>query len=306
MRLLTRSDFDGLMCAVLLKELDLFDERKFVHPKDIQDGLVEVNEKDILVNIPFVPGCGMWFDHHSSEEERGLMNAYSFKGAAWPAPSCARVVYEYYGGDQGPLGHLKDVVAMADKCDSAQFTRDEILNPSGWVLLSFVMDPRTGLGRYRDYRISNYQLMDDLADLLRTHSIEEILGLPDVQERVRRYFNQEALFREMILAHSWTQGNAIVTDLRGIPETFVGNRHMVYALFPEQNISVRVFDGREKAFCVFSVGHSILQRTSHTNVGALMLAYGGGGHPRVGTCQVPYEEADRVLREMLAVINRDG
>ena len=306
MRLLTRSDFDGLMCAVLLKELDIFDERKFVHPKDIQDGLVEVNEEDILVNVPFAPGCGMWFDHHTSEEERGLMNAYSFKGTAWPAPSCARVVYEFYGGDQGALARLKDVVAMADKCDAAQFTREEILAPTGWVLLSFLMDPRTGLGRYRDYRISNYQLMDELVDYLRAHPIEEILALSDVQERVQRYFEQEALFRDMLLAHSWTRGNAIVTDLRGIPETFVGNRHVIYALFPEQNISIRIFDGKDKAFCVFSVGHSILNRTSQTNVGALMLAHGGGGHPRVGTCQVPYVDADRILEDMLALINHDG
>lgn len=306
MRLLTRSDFDGLMCAVLLKELELFDERKFVHPKDIQDGLVEVSEEDLLVNIPFVPGCGMWFDHHTSEEERGLMNAYSFKGAAWAAPSCARVIYEYYGGDEGALGRLRDVVAMADKCDSAQFSREEILEPSGWVLLSFLMDPRTGLGRYKDYRISNYQLMDELVDYLRMHPIEEILELSDVQERVHRYFDQEQLFRAMLLEHSWTRANAIVTDLRGVPETYVGNRHVIYALFPEQNISLRVFDGKDKAFCVFSVGHSILNRTSHTDVGALMLAHGGGGHARVGTCQVPYADADRILEDMLAVINRDG
>jgi len=303
MRLLTRSDFDGLMCAVLLKELDLFEEKKFVHPKDIQDGLIAVADDDILVNIPYAPGCGMWFDHHTSEDARKLMYQYKYVGASWPAPSCARVIYEYYGGAKGTLARFKDMVIEADKCDSAHFTREEVLNPAGMVLLSFIMDPRTGFGRYRDFRISNYQLMDCLIDYLRTMSVEEIMQLDDLQERARLYNEHREPFLRMMQDYSRVDGAAIITDLRGVEETYVGNRHVIYALFPDQNVSVRVFDGREKQFCVFSVGYSILNRTATVDVGKLMLKYGGGGHRRVGTCQVPYSEVDHILQEIVEEIN---
>ena len=306
MRLLTRSDFDGLMCAVLLRELGLYEEILYVHPKDIQDGKVEVTPGDMLVNIPFVPGCGMWFDHHTSEEERGLMKEHPFEGASWPAPSCARVVYEYYGGNTGKLGKFRSMVAWTDKCDSAQFTREDILNPQGWVLLSFIMDPRTGLGYHKEYRISNYKLMEELVEHLLYQDIYEILEMPDVRERIVRYREHQKAFEEYMLRYSRAEGNAIITDLRGVENPLPGNRHVIYALFPDQNISIRVFDGRNREFCVFSVGHSILNRTSGTDVGKLLLCYGGGGHFRVGTCQVPYEEAERVLEEMLQKIHRDG
>ncbi|MDR3279215.1 MAG: exopolyphosphatase [Synergistaceae bacterium] len=302
MRLLTRSDYDGLMCAVLLKELNMYDEIKFVHPKDIQDNLIEVSDQDILVNIPYVTGCGFWFDHHTSEHERGLANGAEFKGSSWPALSCARVIYEFYGGDE-KLGKFKEMLEAADKADAAQFTRDEILNPTRWVMLSFIMDPRTGLGRYRDYRISNYQLMMILIDELRSKSVDEILALEDVQERVRRYEEHKPHFLQMMFEYSTAEGDVIVTDLRDVPETYVGNRHVIYALYPYQNISIRIFDGKDKEFCVFSVGYSILNRTSTVDVGSLMLKHGGGGHKAVGTCQVSYEDADRMLQDMLRFIN---
>ncbi|GHV38698.1 exopolyphosphatase [Synergistales bacterium] len=303
MRLLTRSDFDGLMCAVLLKELDLFEEKKFVHPKDIQDGLVDVTANDVLVNIPYSPGCGMWFDHHTSEDARGMMYQYKYTGASWPAPSCARVIYEYYGGGKGKLARFKQMVMDADKCDSAHFSREEILNPEGMVLLSFIMDPRTGFGRYRDFRISNYQLMDCLIEYLRDMDIEEIMKLDDLAERARLYNEHKDAFVHMMKDNSWSDGAAVVTDLRGIEETYVGNRHVIYALFPDQNVSIRVFHGREKQFCVFAVGYSILNRTATVDVGKLMLRFGGGGHRRVGTCQVAYAEADKVLKDIVEEIN---
>jgi nanoRNase/pAp phosphatase (c-di-AMP/oligoRNAs hydrolase) len=302
MRLLTRSDYDGLMCAVLLKELGKYDDIKFVHPKDIQDNLIEVTKEDILVNIPYVPGCGIWFDHHTSEQERGVSEGFEFEGANWPAPSCARVIYEYYK-DSGKLEKFEELLEAADKADAAQFTRDEILNPTRWVLLSFIMDPRTGLGRYRDYRVSNYQLMMMLIDELRSKPVDEILALEDVQERVRRYEEHKPHFLQMMFEYSTAEGDVIVTDLRDVPETYVGNRHVVYALYPYQNISIRIFDGKDKEFCVFSVGYSILNRTSTVDVGSLMLKYGGGGHKAVGTCQVTYEDAERVRDEMLHFIN---
>ena len=302
MRLLTRSDYDGLICAVLLKELGVYDEIQFVHPKDIQDGIVNVTDNDVLVNIPFVKGCGLWFDHHTSEAERGLAKQHGYEGSSWPALSCARVIYEYYGGDD-KLWRYKEMLEAADKADSAHFTRDEILNPEGWVLLSFLMDPRTGLGRYRDYRISNYQLMLTLIDELRTKGINEILALSDVEERVRRYEEHKPHFLQMMFEYSRAEGDVIVTDLRDVPETYVGNRHVIYALYPYQNINIRIFDGKDKEFCVFAVGYSILNRTSTVDVGSLMLKYGGGGHRAVGTCQVPYEDAERVLADMLYYIN---
>ncbi|HOX28222.1 MAG TPA: exopolyphosphatase [bacterium] len=303
MRILTRSDFDGLGCCVLLKEAEKIDDIKFVHPKDIQDGKVEVAPDDILANVPYVKGCGLWFDHHSSEEEREEYG--EFKGASDPdSPSAARVIFNYYGGEERfPGPHFKALTAAVDKSDSANFTADEILNPSGWVLLSFIMDPRTGLGRYRDYRISNYQLMLDMIGYCREKTVEEILELPDVKERAARYFEQDKQFRDMIAARASAHGDAVVLDLRDQDEIFTGNRFLIYSLFPEQSISLQVMWGLNKQNIVITCGHSIIKRTSRVDVGSLMLKYGGGGHRKVGTCQVPTEDADRIIREIIDHIN---
>jgi len=306
MRLLTRSDFDGLGCAVLLKEVDIIDDIKFVHPKDIQDGKIEVTSNDLLANIPYVKGCGLWFDHHSSEKER---KAYgSFEGVSdTSSPSAARVVYNYYGGEKRfPDAHFTNLVAAVDKSDCADFTVDEILNPKGWVLASFIMDPRTGLGRYKDYRISNYQLMMAMIDYCRTKNVDEILEINDVKERVDRYFEQDKLFREMIKANTTIRGNVIVLDLRNQEEIYTGNRFILYSLYPEQNISIQVIWGFRKQNIVMTCGHSIISRTSKTDVGSLMLKYGGGGHKRVGTCQVPIEEADQILEKLIQQMNKDS
>lgn len=302
MRLVTRSDYDGLMCAVLLKELGMYDDIQFVHPKDVQDGDVLITDQDILVNVPYDKRCGIWFDHHTSEAERGAAKEGEFVGASYPAPSCARVVYEYYK-DTGKLDQYLELLEAADKADAARFTRDEILNPSRWVLLSFLMDPRTGLGRYHDYRISNYQYMLELIEALRTKSVDEILELPDSQERVKRYEEHKSHFLQMMFEYSRAEGDVIITDLRGIPETYVGNRHVIYALYPYQNISIRIFDGKANEFCSISVGYSILNRTSTVDVGSLMLKYGGGGHKAVGTCRVSYDQVEDVVDEMLHFIN---
>ena len=304
MRLITRSDFDGLGCAALLKEVEMIDDIKFVHPKDVQDGKVEVNSNDILTNIPYVKGCGLWFDHHSSEEER---KAYGeFEGASVPdAPSAARVIYDYYGGDEKfTNNHLRNLISAVDKADSADFTVEELLNPEGWVLLSFIMDPRTGLGRYKDYRISNYDLMMDMIDYCRTQTVEEILNIADVWERVKRYFDQDKLFREMITNNTVVKDNVIVVDLRNTEEIYTGNRFVLYSLYPEQNISVQVIWGLNKQNVVMTCGHSIVTKTSNVNVGSLMLKYGGGGHKKVGTCQVPAKDADRILEEIVEAMNK--
>ena len=304
MRLITRSDFDGLACAALLEELGIVDDYLFAHPKDIQDGKVAVTDQDILANVPFTPGCGMWFDHHSSEEERiSQADRMKVEGASYRAMSCARVIYDYYGG-AAKLGRFEECGLMeaVDRSDSGSLTEDEIRNPTGWILLSFVMDARTGLGRYRDYRISNLALMKDMIGYCRTKNIDEILAVPDVQERVDRYFEQEHNYQAMILAHSKVDGNVLVIDLREVPENLSGNRFMEYALFPDTNVSVRVIWGRERRNMVLTVGHSILNRTCTSNIGSLMLKYGGGGHQQVGTCQVDAALADQTLAEVIAAL----
>jgi hypothetical protein len=288
---------------VLLKEVEVIDDWLFVHPKDVQDGRVPVTANDILANVPYAPGCGMWFDHHSSEDER-LGLPVSFEGACRPAPSCARVIYDFYGGSSHFV-RLEETGLMdgVDKADSAQFTAEEILNPKGWVLLSFIMDPRTGLGRYHDYRMSNYQLMGYMIEYCRTMRVEQILRLPDVQERVRRYLEQEGPFRQMLREHATMHGSAVVLDLRGVDEIKPGNRFTIYSLFPEANVSVQIFDGKGKQNTVLACGHSILNRTCTADIGSLMLRYGGGGHRAVGTCQVPHADGDMVLEEVVASLN---
>lgn len=298
MRLLTRSDFDGICCAVLLKELGLMDEMVYAHPKDLQDGKIAVGKNDILANVPYVPGCGLWFDHHSSEQER-LQLAGKYEGKSTLAPSAARVICDYYASEK--LARFSEMLKFVDKVDSADLSEDEILNPTGWILLGFICDPRTGLGYHKDFRISNLAFMGELVDHIRTRSIDEILSLPDTRERIAIYQENDQKAREFLKSHSRVDGPVLVTDARGIEELPPANRFLVYSLFPETNISVRLIDGKGKEFVSISVGYSILNRTSTIDVGSLMLKYSGGGHKAVGTCQVPYNTADQVLKEIMAV-----
>ena len=303
MRLVTRSDFDGLASGALLKSLGVIDSWTFVHPKDMQDGIVEVTENDVLANVPFVEGCGMWFDHHATEIARMGKNV-SVAGDCRLAPSAARVIYDYYDGDK-TLANFSELVEATDKVDAGQLSIDEIQNPTGWVLLGFIMDPRTGLGRFRNFSISNYDLMVDLLDRCAHMSIDEILALPDVKERTVLYAEQSELFKKMLLEKSRLDGNVIVTDLRNCEIIFAGNRFMIYSLFPKGNVSIWMVDGRGKQNCPLAVGYSILNRTCKSNIGALMYTYGGGGHMMVGTCQVPYDDADKVVSEMVERFKKD-
>ena len=303
MRLVTRSDFDGLACGALLKSLGIIDRWTFVHPKDMQDGKVEVTKDDVLANVPYVEGCGMWFDHHASEMVRVGKNVL-VPGECRLAPSAARVIYEYYNGAE-ELPHFAEMVVATDKVDSGQLTIDEIQNPEGWVLLGFIMDPRTGLGRFRDFTISNYDLMVNLLDCCAAMNIDEILDLPDVQERADLYFEQSMLFETMLLEKSWQDGNVIVTDLRDCSIIHAGNRFMIYSLFPEANVSIWIVDGRGKQNCPVAVGYSILNRTCKSDIGALMAKYGGGGHKMVGTCQIDYADVDIVVDEMIEKLKNE-
>jgi len=304
-RLVTRSDFDGLVCAVLLNELELIDEISFVHPKDMQDGKIAISERDITTNLPYVPGAHLVFDHHASETVRNTGERPNHIIHA-EAPSAARVVYDHYGG-KAAFPRVSDAMMEAvDKADSAQFSREEILNPRDWALLNYLMDSRTGLGRFREFRISNYTLMMDLIRYCADHGIDEILALPDVKERVELYFEHELRAKEQIQRCTQVHQNLAVLDLRGEDTIWATNRFMIYALFPQTNISIHVMWGVQKQNTVFATGKSILDRSSQTDIGALMLSYGGGGHHAAGTCQIANDQADTVLKALIARINQDG
>jgi hypothetical protein len=304
-RLFTRADFDGLVCAAILEELDIVDEIAFIHPQDLQDNKVKVTQNDIIANAPFVEGCGLWFDHHCSEHER-LQSVGRYTGASELAPSAAQVVYRYFKNRNGyhkKLKKFKELVASADIVDSAQFTQGDILNPQGYVLLSFISDPRTGLGLRHTFRISNLELMKQMPRLLRTKSVEQILAMPDFHQRIQVYFDETERYKQFLLENSCIKGHAIVIDFRDVENPPIGNRFLEYVLHPEQNISIRVADGKNQGVTMISVGLSIINRTSQINVGSLTLRYGGGGHRQVGACQVNCIDADKIVNEMVQLIN---
>ncbi|MDN5298260.1 MAG: hypothetical protein PWP51_813 [Clostridiales bacterium] len=297
-RLITRSDFDGLVCAVLLKEMNMIEEIKFVHPKDMQDGLIEVTNMDITTNLPYVDGVYLAFDHHLSETVRNAERRQNH--IIDPnAPSAARVVYDYYGGKDRFKAISEEMILAVDKADSAQFTMADVIAPKGWELLSFIMDARTGLGRFRNFRVSNYQLMMDLIAYCKDHSIDEILELPDVKERVELYLAHVEPFKKQIEDNAKVFGNVLVVDLRDQETIYPGNRFVKYAMYPDTNISIQVIWGLKQQNTVFTVGKSIFNRSSKVNIGETMLAYGGGGHMNAGTCQVPNDRAAELLAEII-------
>ena len=305
-RLVTRSDFDGLVCAMILKELDLIDDIKFVHPKDVQDGKVDITSNDITTNLPFDPRVGLAFDHHESELTRNkdvdYEGRYIIDG---DAKSAARVVYDYYGGKEA-LPRISDELMWAvDKGDSADFTLEEILNPGGWVLMNFLMDARTGLGRFREFRISNYQLMMKLIDECLDHSVDEVLQDPDVAERVELYFDQQERFKKQVESLARVEGRVVVLDLRDEDVIYAGNRFMVYAMYPQTQISVHVAWGFRKQNTAVMIGKSILDKRSNANIGELCLKYGGGGHANAGTCQLDNDKVDAALPDIIASLNAD-
>ncbi len=304
-RLVTRSDFDGLTCAVLLKELDLIGNIKFVHPKDMQDGKIEITSHDITTNLPYVQGAHLVFDHHLSETMRIAERPDNY--IIDPnAPSTARLVYNYYGSKAAFPSISNEMLEAVDKADSAQFTRDEILFPKGWVLLNYLMDPRSGLGRFKHFRISNYDLMMVLIDYCKKHTIEEILELPDVKERVDLYQEHQKASMQQIEKCAKVQRNVVILDLRNEEEIFTTNRFVIYAMYPECNISIHVLWGLQKQNTVLALGKSILDRSCKTNIGELMLKYNGGGHGNAGTCQVDNNKAESVLEEVVKVLVTNG
>lgn len=302
-RLVTRSDFDGLVCAMIFKEMDMIDDIKFVHPKDMQDGLIAVSDRDISTNLPFVEGIHLAFDHHESEVTRvgGKKPNHIIDGGA---PSAARVVYNYYGGKEKLPRIRTEIMEAVDKADSAQFTMEDILEPSGWVLLSYLMDARTGLGRFHDFRISNYELMMELIDYCLEHSIEDILKLPDVEERVKMYFEQQDLFKAQIEKVHKIYGDVVVLYLKDEETIYTGNRFLVYAMYPQTKISIHVMWGLKKQNTAITIGKSIVDRSSQVNIGDICLKYGGGGHKNAGTCQLDNEKVDELLPQIIDLLNK--
>ncbi len=302
-RLVTRSDFDGLVCAMLLKELDMIDDIKFVHPKDVQDGKVELTGDDITTNLPFDPRVKLAFDHHESELRRVdpalAKDKFIIEGEA---KSAARVVYNYYGGADTFKRISEEIMTAVDKGDSADFTVDEILNPSGWVLMNYIMDARTGLGRFHDFRISNYDLMMELIDYCVEHPIEDVLKLPDVKERVDLYFEQQELFKKQLERIARVEGKVVVIDLRNEETIYTGNRFMIYAMHPEVEMSVHVAWGFKKQNTAVMIGKSIVNKNSKVNIGDLCLSYGGGGHANAGTCQLDNDKVDEELPNIIKAL----
>ncbi|MBO4277240.1 MAG: exopolyphosphatase [Clostridia bacterium] len=303
-RLVTRSDFDGLACAMMLRELGLVDEIKFVHPKDVQDGKIELSENDITTNLPYDPRVSLSFDHHESELDRLKAQETGGKLIIDPnARSAARVVYDYYGGKAAFPQISEDLITAVDKGDSADFTLDEILHPQGWVMLHYIMDPRTGLGRFRDFRIPNYDLMMELISYCANHSIDEILALPDVRERVELYNEQAELFEAQLKRIAKVYGKVVVLDLRNEEIIHAGNRFMIYALYPQAQISIHVAWGFQKQNTAVMIGKSIINKDSKVDIGELCLRYGGGGHRNAGTCQLANDEVDAKLPDIIAALN---
>lgn len=298
MRLVTRADLDGLASAVLITAAETIDEILLVHPQDITDKKVPISGADIMANLPYHPSCGKWFDHHLLTESNERPPA-RFEGRYGLAPSAARVVFEHYIESHPQLKRYETLVAETDRLDAAQLTLDDVLNPQGYILLGYTLDPRTGLGAYQDY-------FKKLVEWLRDKPLEEIMELPDVKQRIGRIRAQDQAFREATERCSRVEGNVVITDFRELSPPPVGNRFLVYTLFPQANISLRVHWGPSREHVSVAVGHSIFNRTSRTVVGNLMSRYGGGGHKGAGHCLLPAARADACVAEMIATMKQDG
>lgn len=304
MRLLTRSDFDGLVCAALLVEKGVVNEIEFVHPRDIQAGKVDVTSNDVLANIPHAPACGLWFDHHTSEEERIELGNITFEGDCRAAPSAAQVIWDYYGGEDTFGSHFLELMEAVNKVDSADLTVEEIILAESWIQIAFIIDPRTGLERMGNFRISNEQFFRDMIEYCRTKTIEEILDIDDVKERVNAYNEQQIQFKEMLRRCVTVDRNVVTTNLLNEETIYCGNRFIVFASHPDQNIEIRIEPDQDNVN--LSCGHSIVNRSSKTNVGKLMSEFGGGGHRQVGSCRVPRDQWEDVYNKIKAQMLNDG
>ncbi|MBV8151348.1 MAG: exopolyphosphatase [Candidatus Eremiobacteraeota bacterium] len=294
MKLITRADLDGLTCSILLSEVEKIEDIELVHPKDVQDGKIKVTKNDVLANLPYNENAGLWFDHHLSQADASWAD---FQGAYDVAPSAARVIANHYKSPN--FAKYEQLLEATDRMDAAELTREDIVEPKGWILIGYTLDPRTALADFRPY-------FKHVAELAKVKTPEEILEDPQVKQRVEQLTREEKEFLDLLKATSRADGNVILSDYRGRGSLPHGNRFLVYTLFPAQNVSVRIADGFDKKFASIQVGHSILNRTCKTNVGDLMAEHGGGGHFGAGTCQPPSEDANRVLGEIIKVLKDNG
>ncbi|MFW6011159.1 MAG: exopolyphosphatase [Desulfosalsimonas sp.] len=300
-RLLTRSDLDGLVCAVLMRYLELVDEIVLIdHPGVMQEGRFEVKGNDIITNLPYVPGAYLAFDHHVSETLRSRDNPGHIIEP--DAPSAARVVYEYYGGRSRFPGFFDDIMKAVDKADSGNFSRSEILYPTGWTLLNFLVDKRTGIEDWGTFAVSEKEFKLRLIEWMGYQTIDEILLLPDVAQRVDVYFQYEEKYKEQLCQNAVAKQNIVIIDCRRKESVYPGNRFIIYALYPQCNISIQIKHEPDQGKTTFSVGKSIINKTSDVNIGELMLKYGGGGHRAAGACHVPDAEAGEVLAELVEAL----
>ncbi|MCX7971262.1 MAG: exopolyphosphatase [Negativicutes bacterium] len=304
-RLLTRANFDGLVSAFILRELDMLSEVKFVHPNDIKENRVAVTDRDISAGLPYHPGIYLAFDNHSSEAMR--IAAKKANHIINPkSSSTARLIYEYFGNGERLPQISSDMLAAVDKTLSANYTLPEILNPQGWVLLNFLLDPRTGFSRFRNFRISNYQLMQNLIDSDMRGNIDEILNCSDVRERVAFYNQHAEPFRAQLRRCTVVRGNLAISDFRSEETLLVGNRFVLYAIYPECNLSIRILNGQTRETTVITLGKSNFNRSSRINAGGLMLKFGGDGHFNAGACTVTSSEADRVVDQLIGCLLENG
>ena len=311
-RLVTQYSFDGLVCAVLLRELELIDDVAFIHPNDMQDGKTVITGRDITASLPYAEGVHLAFDHHLSEAER-----FEHSRTRWredrsnliidtAAPSSARVIYRHYGGKQRFSDISEDMMQAVDRADTGDYRRADILAPKGWTLLSFLIDPRTGLGRGHNFKTSDFQFMMTMIAECRDHSIDEILKHPDVQERVDLYWLQHYDFVEQLERCSHLEGNVVILDLRYQDPIYVGNRFMIYALFPSATVAIQLVRGQDERNTVLAVRKSILNRRSLAHIGTILLEYGGGGHDVAGTCQIDSDRVMSTLERLVKQINAAG
>lgn len=291
MRLVTRGNLDGLTCAVLIDHAERIEEIELIHPQDITDDKFEVKAGDILANLPYHPSCLKWFDHHSATRTYEKPPAV-FDGKYGLAPSTARLVYDYYLYDNPGFKLYDELVAETDRYDAAKLTIEDVTNPERYVLLGFTMDPRTGLGSFKDYFLL-------LLETFREGTIDDVLALSEVQERSRRIAEESERFLEVMQEHSRLEGNVIVSDLREVEDLPVGNRFLIYTLFPEANVSLRIAWGPKREFVVATVGHSIFNRTCPVHVGGLLSRYGGGGHRGAGATPLQPDQADALIEELI-------
>lgn len=295
MRLITRADLDGLTSAILLQEVEDIEEVDFAHPKDVQDGKVEITSNDILANLPYDERAGLWYDHHLSQSDASWNP--NMKGAYEIAPSAARVIYDHYKSPK--FARFEELLEATDRLDSAQLTHDDVNDPQGWILVGYTLDPRSGLGAFKDY-------FRHLMKLAQEKPVDEIVRDPRVKEHVDRLQADEAAFKQHLRDHSKLDGNVVVTDVRGVKDIPSGNRYWIYELFPSANVWMRIADGRGGEFTSIQLGHSIFKRDAKTSIGDLLAEYGGGGHFGAGTCQPPAADAPRVIGEILTVLKNNG